>query len=633
MTETAAFPVNDLLRRRLQTGLTILSLTVCVASTLFLLLFTGQIGIGIASISHGTLTSGTSNVLSQFLTFVGSLIFAVGAVIVSFIVFLMMAQRTKDYGLMKAAGCPNGLVFGYFLTELLGITFIGCLLGIVVGFVADYVVINLPMFQVYNGTPNFWFAPLVFAVYFTFALVLGAKPLFEAAKISTLKALSSVQYFGLSKGNRLKPLSKTGLTIRIATRSLFRRKSATVRIVIFLSAVFLLLTVSIAGGIIANDTSSLWIKKATGESVILVTNSNMAAQYTQLLLTFSGAKANLDFNYSDTQLAISDQVVQQLSQISGVSNVDPRLVWRGTIQEIAGFTKDPETQATLPLGDNRQCDSLIIGVDGAKTKSSPFTIGYFINETSNLEVVIGDSINQAIYSSFYKYVSGHQQMVQGDALRQGARIAGATFKIAGICIDPLNNGNVTYLPLKHLENLTGIFSPNIALVSLNSGPNHGELLQQIQKALLSLDPALTAVDLSQVGDKNADFLGSLWGVIMFLPAFALAAAMLSLISFQMLTIDEQHQEFAVLRATGAKPKTVIAILAVQSLTVLLSSFAVGTSLGTILCILILTTNPVVSAFTVLAISGWLLAALLGMFLVSLYPAVRFARKPLLKILS
>ena len=106
---------------------------------------------------------------------------------------------------------------------------------------------------------------------------------------------------------------------------------------------------------------------------------------------------------------------------------------------------------------------------------------------------------------------------------------------------------------------------------------------------------------------------------MFLPAFALAAATLCLVSFLMISIEEQHQEFAILRATGAKPSTIMVILAAQSLTVLLSSFGVGASIGTIICIVILTAHPVVSAFTALAISGWLLAALLGMFLISLSP--------------
>lgn len=223
MSETA-FPINDLLRRRLQTGLTVLSLTTCVASTLFLLLFSGQIGLGIASVSQETLTVGVSNVLSQFLVFVSFLFFVVGAVIISFIVFLLMAQRTRDYGLMKATGCPNGLVFGYFFTELLFVTLLGCVLGVAVGFAADYLVLNLGIFHVYNQTPNFWFAPLVFVVFFVFALIFGAKPMFEAARASPIKALSPVQYFGISKETKLKPLSKRALTLRIASRSLFSPK-------------------------------------------------------------------------------------------------------------------------------------------------------------------------------------------------------------------------------------------------------------------------------------------------------------------------------------------------------------------------------------------------------------------------
>jgi ABC-type antimicrobial peptide transport system permease subunit len=633
MTETAAFPINDLLRRRLQTGLTILSLTTCVASTLFLLLFSGQIGFGIAATAKDTLTMGVSNVFAQFLMFVGILIFAVGAVIVSFIVFLMMAQRTKDYGLMKATGCPNGLIFGYFLTELLGVTFVGCVLGVLVGFVTDYAVINMPTLQIYNNAPNYWFAPLVFAVYFAFAIIMGAKPLLDAARISPIKALSPVQYFGLTKETKLKPLSKTGLTIRIATRSLFRRKSATVRIVIFLSVVFLLLTVSIAGGIIANDTSTSWIYDAIGKNTILVADSNMANQYTQLLLTFSGAKANLNFNYSDPQFAITDQTIQQLSQIQGAKNVEPRLVWSGTVQEVAGFKVDPDTLATVSVGDSRQCESLIVGVDMGNLVNLPFTNGQFLNATSNLEAVVGDSISQTIYSSFQTVLAMHETTVQGDALHERARIQGTTFKINGICLDPINNGNVTYLPLKQLENITDLSNPNVALVTVDSSADFNTALKQIQNTIHSVNPNLIAINLNTELGKNVNFLSSLWGVIMFLPAFALAAAAICLISYLMLGIDEQHQEFAILRATGAKPRTVIAILAVQSLTVLLSSFAVGASLGTIICLLILTAYPVISAFTVLAISGWLLAALLGMFLLSLYPAIKFAKKPLLEIMS
>jgi ABC-type antimicrobial peptide transport system permease subunit len=632
MSETA-FPINDLLRRRLQTGLTVLSLTTCVAASLFLLLFSGQIGFGIATIAQDTLTIGVSAVFSQFLFFVGALIFVVGAIIVSFIVFLMMAQRTKDFGLMKATGCPNSLVFGYFLTELLGVTFVGCILGVVLGLVADYAVINMSVFQVYNKAPNLWFVPLVFVTFVVFALIFGAKPLFDAARMSPIKAISPLQYLGLSKGNQFKVLSKKALFVRIASRSLFRRKSATIRIVIFLSAVFLLLTICLAGSIIANDTSTSWIQKASGENLILVAHNGMANQYTKLLLAFSGTSENLNFNYSDAEFAISDEVIAELTQTQGVKVVDARLVLRGTILEISGYTFDPETLATLPVGDHREGDSLIIGINPSTILTKPVTTGNFLNASSDLNAVIGDSIAQLMYKPIITYSVFEKDVIIGDALLESVRIQNTTFKISGICIDPLNNGEVTYITLDRLESITGIVWSNVVFVKVDDSANYASVLAKIQGNLATANSDFSAVDLNQVLNQNVNFLSSLWSVVMFLPIFALASAVLCLISYLMMAIDEQHQEFAILRATGGKPRAIITILAVQSLIVLLSSFALGSSIGIIITIFVLVGSPVVSVFTVLIISGWLLAALLGMFLVSLYPTVKFSRKPLVEIMS
>jgi len=628
MSETA-FPVNDLLRRRFQTGLTLISLTACVAATLFLLLFNDQISSGISAVAQNSLTIGLSVVFSQFLLFVGILVFAVGAVITSFAVFLMMAQRTQDFGLMKAIGCPNGLVFGYFFTELLMVTALGCLLGIVVGFAADYAVINNAGFQVYQKAPNFWFAPLVFAAFFIFALIFGAKPMLDAARMSPVKAISPMQYFGLSKGNKFKALSKSQLTFKIASRSLFRRQSATIRIVVFLSVVFMLLTVSIAGSIIARDTTGSWVENAMGKDAVLIAHNEMSTQYTTLLSKFSGTKENATgFNYLDPKIAISDDVLQQLSIMPEVANVESRLVWQANVQEVSNFTIDPETAATLPVGDHREAESLIVGVDPQKVNATWFVKGRFLDANTALEAVVGDTTAQLLYSPNPK-----EEINLSDPLLQSVRVKNVTFGIVGVCVDPINNGMVVYVPISKLENLTNCFSPNILLVHLDSSVDRAATLAQLQERLKSIDSDLTVVDLNSVLQKNMDFLGSIWSVVILLPLFCLTAAAFSLIGFLMLAIDEQHQEFAVLRATGMKQKTVITILATQSLIVLLSAFAVGISIGTIITLLILTREPLVTNFTLLQIAGWLLAALAGMFLLSLYPAVKFAKKPLLKIMS
>jgi len=66
---------------------------------------------------------------------------------------------------------------------------------------------------------------------------------------------------------------------------------------------------------------------------------------------------------------------------------------------------------------------------------------------------------------------------------------------------------------------------------------------------------------------------------------------------------------------------------------LLSSFGAGVPIGIILTLLILVPEPTITSYTVLEITGWLLSALLVVFVSSLYPSIKFARKPILEIMN
>jgi ABC-type antimicrobial peptide transport system permease subunit len=621
----AGFPINDLLRRKLQTSLTIITLTLSVASTLFLLLFSSRLGFNAAS-TVGTLTQGLTTIFSQFILFIGVLIFAVGAVLTSFIAFLMMAQRTRDFGLIKAAGCPNSLVAGYFMTELLTTTFIGCILGIALGFFIDYAVVNV-VFSAYQ-LPNFWFAPLVFVAFFVLSVVFGLQPILKAARMSPLKALSPVNYYGLTTASKHKPLSRSGITWRIASRSLFRRQSATIRIVILLSIVFILLTVSVAGGIIARDTTTSWVQNSVDKNTIAIAHNSMGNQYELLLSKFSGAKETGDFNYSDPKLAIPEGVIGQLSALSSVSLVDSRLILKEHVNEISNFTVDPDTEQTYSVGDNRQGDAIVIGVNPENLAGTLYVQGRFLNANDDLEAVIGDSVAHSMFSP-----DPSKQILLSDPLIQSIEFQNNTFSIVGVCVDPVNNGLVTYVPIDRLENISGVSNPNLLLVKLNNSTDRSATVAQIKTLIQTSDPDLNVFELDGVIAKDTNFLASTWQTIMLLPLFTLASAALCLVGYMMLAVDEQHQEFAVLRAVGAKPKIVVFILAIQSVIVLLSSFAVGISLGTIITLVILMKQPLVTSFTILEITGWLLAALAGMFIFSLYPAFRLAKTSILKIMT
>lgn len=335
MSETF-FPVNDLVRRKFETSITIISLTSCVASTLFLILFSDKVGFGISLMIKEKFTSGFSVAFSRFLLFISFLFFASGVIFASFMAFIMISQRVKNIGLMKAAGCPNDLIFGYFFNELLIVTLISCFMGVVLGLLAD-----------------------------------------------------------------------------------------------FASA----------------------------------------------------------------------------------------------------------------------------------------------------------------------------------------------------------NGDVIYVALKDLQNIVGVLKPNILMVKVNPSVSYANIIDEIRTAIKSLNSEFEILELNTILDKNLAFLSYIWSTIMFLPLFSLASASLCFMGYIVLVLTEQRQEFGVLRALGAEPRTIIKIVAIESLVVLLSSYACGVVFGRIITLLILVPNPAVTNLTILQIAGLLLTALVAMFTISLHPAVKFARKSILEMMG
>ena len=65
--------------------------------------------------------------------------------------------------------------------------------------------------------------------------------------------------------------------------------------------------------------------------------------------------------------------------------------------------------------------------------------------------------------------------------------------------------------------------------------------------------------------------------------------------------------------------------------IFLASFGVGISFGVITTMMILMTNPIVTSTTIAVIVAWFVSALLIMFLLSLYPAIKLSKTGILKI--
>ena len=365
--------------------------------------------------------------------------------------------------------------------------------------------------------------------------------------------------------------------------------------------------------------------QSTSGSTIAVAYNVMGSQYEQLLSKYSGAETG-NFNYSNPALAVPVQLQAALMSLSGVISVQQRLVLYENVTEKGNFTVIEG--AITSVGGQRECQSIVIGINRIDLTSKLVSKGRTLSATGSSEAIIGDSITQTMYVTDKRLCISY-----ADPLVESIKIRDRTYPIVGIVVDPLNNGYVTYVPIEKLMNSSGLSSPNLLLVTLDGLVDHSTVIEGLRSAAKNVDAGLEVFDLSVIMQKNTEFLSSTWETIMLIPLLSVGSAAVCLVAYMMLVVDEQRQEFATLRAVGARPRLIISVSALESMLVLLSTFGVGLSFGIITTILILMTNPVITGATIAVISGWLVAALVAMFVLSLYPAIKLSKTGILQMAS
>ncbi len=616
-----SFPLKDLMRRKFQTSLTIIGLTICTAATVFLLLFGENVGFEIAVITGGRLTIGFSNLFSRFVFIVSFLNILAGVLVTFFLVYWSMSERVHDVGVMKATGCLASIAFGYFITELSIIIFTSCIAGTAIGVLAYFVCINVLNalgFPLLQSSVNLWTVLPVFLIFVVASHILGTRPIIKAIRVKPADALSPLYSFGTTSNAEFgKPVSsKLGLTFKMAYRALIRRKSATHRAIICLATVLTLTTVTVAGGIIANQTTQSYVERAVNRDIIVAGHSDLSMRYVNLLSQFFEAKETEEIDYLNLTYDISESLVSELNAIPGVLKVDPRLVLETTVYEVQRVIIDPEEpDQYIPVGDHRSGKALVLGVQPNNVINKWLVLGRLLNETDVYSAVIGDSLALEMFDN-----------PQKQAITVFER-ASENFEIAGVCLDPLNNGNVVYVPLNVLSTLVD-GTHNYNLVFLKVEPSKRlEVLDEIKKM------ELAPVELNEVLGRHLAFLGYVWSFVMFLPLFSFVTAILCLLSYMMLSVAGQQREFGMMRALGAKPKIIMKIVFMEALIVTLISGSVGIFVGLFFTFVFLISDPVISQFTLLSVIGLLILALGLLCLFSLYPAVRVAKKSVVSVLS
>jgi ABC-type antimicrobial peptide transport system permease subunit len=617
-----SFPIKDLSRRKQQTALTFLGLAIATAATLFLIIFGSNLGFEIAFIARGgRLTSGFYNIFFQFILIVGILNILVGPVITSFLVHLAMSGRMRDIGVMKASGCLGESIFAYFFTELSLLVFLGTIAGIILGVTAYY------FSTIFLGTLGFAVSQnlnlaailVVSFISILFSHIFGALPIRKAAKAKPTEAMSPIYKLGTTAGVGRKIPSKLGFTLKVAYRNLVRRKSATSQAIICLTAVLTLTTVTITGGMIANQTTTSYVERAIGRNIVLVGHPTLTEHYVSLLSQFFEEKETTQIDYFSSEFFISESLIGKLENIQGVNKVDSRLILEMSVHEVPGIVVDPvEQTGAVIIGDSRSDEALILGVKPESVVNDWLIFGRKLGENDQDATVIGDSLAVNMFDA---------------AQNQSIRVFDETFlpySIVGVCVDPLNNGKVVYMSLETLYRDTGQSGYNLVFLQIDPNENP-QVIAQIENA--ASEENLNAVELDTVLDKHVNFLDNIWSLVMFLPLFSLATAAISLLSYLMLSVSGQQHEFGIMRALGAKPRSIIRIVFSQALLIILVSGAMGISAGLFITFGFLIPDPVISQSTIVSVSAWLILVLVFLSVSSLYPALKAVKKTVVDAIS
>jgi ABC-type antimicrobial peptide transport system permease subunit len=522
---------------------------------------------------------------------------------------------------MKAVGCLTDAVFKHFALELLILVSAGCLIGSFVGICLNFVstvVMNFMGFRLAMGFLNVQMVLLIFSLFVGFSFVLGLRLTAQAARVKPAEALTQVSdVIVVQQSNfKLPFLFGKSLTARIAFRTLRRRWSMTIRSITCLGAVMVLMTVIVVGGIVSEETMLSYVQRAVGRNVVLVAKAEMAEHYESLLEKFLQSNQSEPFDYLNAEYAIPSSIISKIQNISGVIKVDPRLVLESTIKENQYIYPDPDNPGQyVVVGNQRQGNVAVMGVHAGNLISDWLLLGEKINDEDLNNALIGDSLAATCFA---------------DPLTQSFRAFNHEFRTVGVCLDPLNNGMVVYVPYEGLSSVVNCSGYNVILVQINPLKRPGAL-EEIENAVSGSD--LVVVDLDQTLNKQVNFMNQIWASLLSLSLLSFLSAVTSLVGFLTLSVSGQQRDLGIMRALGAKPGIILKVVVLQTFLLVLCGALFGLPVGMAVVLTFLIPEPVVSQNAVVVIALLISGLIAALCFASFFPGRNAARIPIVPTVS
>jgi hypothetical protein len=557
-------------------------------------------------VSSITLEIGSRSTLGISWLVIGHLQLSLGFVLIvgllssSHLVSSMINQRTRDIGVIKAAGCITPRLFAYSLTEALLVFLASSLVG---GLAALLLLFSWTGTFQMDQTSSLTLVgvPLAsFILSYTVARLQVGRLVDRTDAPSAISSyLSTLNLKALGKPLRIK---RFGSAFNLAARTVLRSKHFTKTFLRICICIFLTTTV-LTGALVSWDTSKNYVERAMPAHVLSIGTPSMVDAYRQLGLSFSNSATPPNSNYLAQGNMINGSIVDALRGTPGVEKVDTRLV-NLTVAE--GFVKPEivEGQFVLPSYQG-SAQILVVGIDPNQTIGDWHTSDGFLNANDpHNTMIVGDSLVGGIV----------QQPLNGSQI--GA--FGTRFDVKGALVDPLNRGRVAYAPVKLLHDLLGMDGYNLLLVKTDNNP---ATLQRIRGLASGFGLAVGFQD--EILSANTAFLDNIWSHIMVLPFLTLILTCAILLSYLSTSFSLRFNDYTVLKVLGARARYNLKLLLWEGWGVLAFCMLLTLPLALIFSVLLIVPDAKTQS-TNLALST--AAPVLGLSLVAVASATIYWRR-------
>ncbi len=138
-----------------------------------------------------SILSTITNALRLFLTAMAAIALVVGGIGILNIMLATVAERTREIGLRKAVGATNGAVMRQFLLEAGVLTFLGGIIGIIIGTVISYLISLVMKYLGYDWAFVISIISVLLAIGVSIltGVIFGLYPALKASKLNPIEAL------------------------------------------------------------------------------------------------------------------------------------------------------------------------------------------------------------------------------------------------------------------------------------------------------------------------------------------------------------------------------------------------------------------------------------------------------------